>query len=332
MTKKPAFDPCEYLARRRFPQAYQSVLPPRDNLTKERQRDFYESQVAAYIVELRTKPPEDLAVLVSAERKKEAEEIAERLKQEEASRFFNRATAQADFSHWSKTAYWTLEEAVALSFGKSPRIVNWKTIETHVGVSPFVVSYRNLRDLAFRAKHMGQLYDPVVPGFYLAWALRMGVQIDPRLIEGVEANGGIVADWKMMFDNEREAHRATKDLLDQQRQELISWAKEEHTRALELGASAVAGRDARIRELEDQLSKLDSEPEQPLRTRERTSLLNLVIGMAVKGYGYKPAASKNSAIPEIASDLHELGLSLSEDTIRKYLNESKELLSGDQTE
>ncbi|MEI6534777.1 MAG: hypothetical protein WCN98_05505 [Verrucomicrobiaceae bacterium] len=325
-------DPYEYLARRRFPQAYQGFVPGQDDFTRRRQREFYASQATAYIEELRAKPAEELRTILLEEKNKETDETAERLRREEDARFFNRPAAQADFTHWSKAAYWTLEEAVALSFGKAPHVVNWKSIEAHLGVSPFVVSYRDLRDLANRAKHMGQLYDPVVPGIYLAWAGRMGAKIDPRLLDGVVANGSIVADWKTMFDAEQEAHRSTKATLAQQREELISWAKEQHTQALELGKSAVAERVSRIRELENQISQAAAKSERALSTRERTSLLTLVIGMAIKGYTYDPASPRNKAIPEIASDLNELGLSLDQDTVRKYLNEGKELLPRDKTE
>jgi hypothetical protein len=150
----------------------------------------------------------------------------------------------------------------------------------------------------------------------------MGTKIDPRLVESVEANGGVIADWKAMFDAEKRAHQSTQEILKQQREELISWAKEQHAQALELGMSAVADRDSRIRELEDQISKVPAKTERALSTRERTSLLTLVIGMAMKGYSYDPAATRNAAVPEIASDLNELGLSLDQDTIRKFLNES----------
>lgn len=64
----------------------------------------------------------------------------------------------------------------------------------------------------------------------------------------------------------------------------------------------------------------------PLATIERDSLLKLVIGMAVKGYSYDPNAKKNSAVTEIATDLEKLGLSLSDDTIRKFLKEGAEQL------
>ena len=104
--------------------------------------------------------------MVAEERKKEAEE-------EEAKRFFNWPQVRADFSHWSKASYWRLEEAIALSFGKDPRQVNWKSIEAHLAVSPFVRRYRDVRDLATRAKAMKRLFDPVLPGFFITWANRM---------------------------------------------------------------------------------------------------------------------------------------------------------------
>lgn len=69
-----------------------------------------------------------------------------------------------------------------------------------------------------------------------------------------------------------------------------------------------------------------------LSQRERTSLLKLVIGMAIRGYGFDPKSSRSGTAAEIAGDLHTSGLSLDADTVRKYLNEAKELLPGDITE
>ena len=60
--------------------------------------------------------------------------------------------------------------------------------------------------------------------------------------------------------------------------------------------------------------------------RERDSLLKLVIGMAVKGYTYKPGASKSPIPTEIADDLALLGISLDVDTVRKWLKAGAELL------
>jgi hypothetical protein len=68
-----------------------------------------------------------------------------------------------------------------------------------------------------------------------------------------------------------------------------------------------------------------SPEEIPFHTKERESLLKLVIGMAVGGYGYDRSAK--SKIPgQIASDLDELGLRLDVDTVRKFLKQGLELV------
>lgn len=57
-------------------------------------------------------------------------------------------------------------------------------------------------------------------------------------------------------------------------------------------------------------------------TRERNTLLKLVIGMAIKGYRFDPNASKSAAASEIANDLADLGISVTDETILKYLREA----------
>ncbi|MFN4266001.1 MAG: hypothetical protein ACK4F8_09690 [Aquabacterium sp.] len=65
-----------------------------------------------------------------------------------------------------------------------------------------------------------------------------------------------------------------------------------------------------------------SEPDKTLSTTERNTLLKLVIGMAVKCYVYDPKASKSTTPKEIADDLAGLGISITDDTVRKYLKEA----------
>lgn len=74
-----------------------------------------------------------------------------------------------------------------------------------------------------------------------------------------------------------------------------------------------------------------SEPERAkpdLGTRERETLLKLLIGMAVAGYKYSPVESRSHAPAEIASDLQSLGISVTDDTVRKWLKEARALLPG----
>lgn len=60
----------------------------------------------------------------------------------------------------------------------------------------------------------------------------------------------------------------------------------------------------------------------PLTTTERSTLQKLVIGMAIKGYTHDPAASKSTAPKEIADDMAALGMTITDDTVRKYLKQA----------
>jgi hypothetical protein len=72
--------------------------------------------------------------------------------------------------------------------------------------------------------------------------------------------------------------------------------------------------------------KAKAPKEKSLGTRERETLLKIIIGMAIEGYRYNPGAAKNTAVSEIANDLEKLGITVSDDTVRKWLNEGAELL------
>src|SRR5215212_4406701 len=76
---------------------------------------------------------------------------------------------QADLEHWSRTAYWTLEEATALSFGKDPQVVNWSFLEKYRG-HPIARDYAKRRELFLRAQVMGILQERNQPAAVVAWA------------------------------------------------------------------------------------------------------------------------------------------------------------------
>lgn len=59
-----------------------------------------------------------------------------------------------------------------------------------------------------------------------------------------------------------------------------------------------------------------------LGTAERNTLLKLVIGMAIKGYGYDPQAARSPCAGEIVADLENLGIAITDDTVRKWLKEA----------
>lgn len=69
--------------------------------------------------------------------------------------------------------------------------------------------------------------------------------------------------------------------------------------------------------------------EKPLGERERNTLLRMIIGMAIGGYGYDPEAGKSDVAPTIFKDLDKLGLEGTEQTIRNKLREASQHLPGD---
>lgn len=62
---------------------------------------------------------------------------------------------------------------------------------------------------------------------------------------------------------------------------------------------------------------------------ERNTMLKLIIGMAIDAYSYKLDSTRNPATGDkngISAKLQTHGISISDDTIRKYLTEAKKLL------
>lgn len=181
----PTEDPIEFLFRNKFP-AYKAYQMPHSLMGNDggpsfEQREEYLGRANAYKARLNGLSDEDLnRQYVEAKRTAAELQIAKQAAQEQ-NRPFNQPSANADLTHWAKATYWTLEEAIALSFEKSPEVVNWQLLESLQRISPFVAEYAKVRDLAIRAKNWGQLYDPVNPGIFLAWAKRNDVGFPDEL-------------------------------------------------------------------------------------------------------------------------------------------------------
>ena len=144
-----------------------------------------------YHSELSAMRPEDLQALYEQEHEKERIEQQVAADREEAQRFFNQPRAEADFEYWSKCAYWTLDEAIALSLGKAPQIVSWEQVKGYAGIMSFLpiaemaayhlslFNTKTGRELALRAARRKLLSDPVLPWKFLAWASASASSIRP---------------------------------------------------------------------------------------------------------------------------------------------------------
>jgi hypothetical protein len=320
-------DKIEFLVRRRFGRI-SSAPPPfargvSVHLSNERIAGKHASvreAMDAYRAKLQAMTSEEIAGLYEAERSrreqerhKEQEELRAEAEKRERERFFNQPTAMADVNHWSKAAYWSLDEATALSLSRAPEVVKWDNVKGYVQTSPFAHKYERVRDLVLRAQGAKQLFDPALPGFFIAWAKRTEIEFFPELERAVVARGVVVGDWKSSYDELKKKYDEAAEFLNGLSQRVR--ADQDVQEALR----------ARVGELE---AKLNATPplERGVLGKERESVLKLIIGMAIKGYRYDPTSSRSATVSEITSDLEQLGLSLSDDTVRKWLKEAAELL------
>jgi len=150
---------------------------------------------------------------------------------------------------------------------------------------------------------------------------------DPRIFEGAAISAVKSLPYWPEVDRRLELARAhvDADIIDEVEPptRYVEWARQvliEVPPALVAAVEAYEERAGRRKPAEQ------PKPIEHLGTRERESLLKLVIGMAVAGYGHDPRARRSDKVAEIAADLERLGIGLSDDTVRKYLREGAELL------
>ena len=181
---------------------------------------------------------------------------------------FHSHSERADFDEWSRKSFWTADEATALSFGKSPEQVNLTTVG-------YVSSGQSLF-----AQSKGDLNEPMHPAHYIAWCEREGISFPDDLAEKVS-----------------EYERGMAELVAELREKVTSLQDRV---------------DDLTREKREQLYKIDTLRSSPPReerpksaaakAKERISLLKLVLGMAIGGYGYNPSALRNKATQDIVGD------------------------------
>jgi hypothetical protein len=280
-----------------------------------------------YRSELESLPVDQLQSLYESE---QVNSLADMQREEEA-RFFNQPEAKADFDYWSKAEHWSLDEAIALVLGKAPEIVTWGKIKTYVGTSPFVKQYSRLLDLAERAKVWEKLYDPVLPPIFLKWAKDNEIAVPAELAEKVAKLKGKLVDWKKQYedanaacDRLRSGYEQLQKMYDQH---IADWKG-----VVEKKSDLIEAARLRITELESELAAARGalpapEPPKTQSLVERQNMLKAIFGMALRGYAYNPADKRSKTISEIVSDLELEGIPLSDDTIRRYLKEARDLLN-----
>jgi hypothetical protein len=85
------------------------------------------------------------------------------------------------------------------------------------------------------------LFDPVLPGIFLAWAKRTDIDVPAGLVRAVQARGVLVADWKSLYDQSQGVCQTLSDALDTTKQALDVY----RNRVTQLEANAGAAEELR---------------------------------------------------------------------------------------
>ena len=248
--------------------------------------------------------PEEFKVIIKQEQDKEKEEKRLRLEKGEREAFYNDSSSNADFNYWAKADCWELDEAVALSLGKNPKIVNWGSINTYINYSPFAQKYLQIRDLCIRAKAVGKLDDRFSPEKFIRWAQEKDLDLPKELINNVKTN----ADLNLSIQSESAdptISSASKKIIRDQDNKIAKLTKE-------------------IQALKKSLKKA----ERSLSTRERNTILRILVGMAKNYYGYDSEVKRSKVLKEIIGDLELQSLEVDIGTLRKWLKIANEIIAS----
>ena len=115
-------------------------------------------------------PGAELFPLYDAIKAPEREAYAQRNDRLDLDQFFNEPRAAANYDRWLSLAVWTPEEAVVLSLGKDPSVVNSKTLAGVYPGSPFKRTVRHRLDALNRAVEGKVLAEPILPKRFIIWA------------------------------------------------------------------------------------------------------------------------------------------------------------------
>ncbi|MCR9060518.1 MAG: hypothetical protein NXI02_24490 [Rhodobacteraceae bacterium] len=273
------------------------------------------------------------------------------LVEQDKERPFNRFGTDANYEHFGRCAFLTADEAAALTMGKDPRVVSWEMVQPYTRISIFADKFAGILDLIERAIKWGELGERFTPLEFLTWAHRYKLSVPEAFVQSTFARGEAIRYWHDLCDvlqaklSEAEAEleavqincQAVQDQLDaQDQQSFDDWLdamddigrlQEGHDSEVTSLREALESAQSDNSALQEQLAqtKAGNTEEDALSTSERKSLLTIIMALATDGYGYSPNQKKSTLPKDIEGAAALIGLSITDDTARKYLKEAAKL-------
>jgi hypothetical protein len=257
---------------------------------------------------LLAKPEEEIRQLWERERERERAEAAAAIEVAERGLYYMKPMPP-DYDHYCKCATWTLEEALALSFGRDPeKLSSAGLVEYAKRGYPFAKSYRNRWVQIQRAKATQQLFDPVFPSIFLAWAKTLKLVMPEELLSRAVASGISLKNWQTLYEDSV----ALRAKLDAQHKENVGKWRE--------ALDAARSENAKLKsEAASQVPVGPANEDEQSSTVTRNNMLRMIAAMSIRGYGYDPRNPRNQATADIVSDLQVLGMAMTDETVLKYI-------------
>jgi hypothetical protein len=223
--------------------------------------------------------------------------------------------SDAELEYWLHLPFWSPEIGIAILLGKDPRRLSWNVLKHLEGVNELADEFSQAYSRFSRDYEAGLVPSFSPPEVFVAWATDAGFDL-PQFLRGFAQRTATLRRYLCQLDSRiaESEHRAeAAGNLDEAQSRTPS--DEEITREAETHVSSnLADTERSSRPVEAHLS-----------TKERATAFKIILAMAVKGYCYDPAAHRNSATSDITNDVHSIGLTIDEDTVRKYLRDAGEM-------
>jgi hypothetical protein len=206
---------------------------------------------------------------------------------------FNNKNPRVNYDYWPKMSFWNQYEVAALLLDTSPEIVHWDSVESYKDQYPLARKYAALFEVASRALSTGELKHTK--------GVTNCIQIKPSdCIEWAQSKGIDIPEELAEKMNYQTQYMKCEQL------------KEENLFLIE--------------ELDK--IKIENTYEKPINTREKESMLKIIIGMAIGGYKYQPGLKrqKDPVIQDMLTDLENNGVGCCRHTIQKFIDEGCALL------
>lgn len=220
----------------------------------------------------------------------EAQQVKNRAKglAHDRERFFNGPAAGADFAYWCSVPLWAPEEAVALSLGKDPNVVNRATLaDLAPDTSPFASEFHRRLTVVQRSIEAKNLAERVAPAMLVEMMIELGWKFPSQFPDMAQRPNG-------------ESEQAV--------------ALEARIAELEGQLALLASNQAKYLTPTDQMA-----------SKRPATLYAIIRGLAINRFGW-PNAPK--VVAKMISSLDLAGVSISDDTLSDVLADAERWSDG----